>query len=33
MDGLGIKKILTDDDHFEYVGMGFQNVPKLSWLP
>lgn len=28
MDELGIEKILTDDDHFEYVGMGFRNVPS-----
>jgi predicted nucleic acid-binding protein len=27
MKELGIKSILTDDDHFVYVGMGFQKVP------
>ena len=27
MKELGIKSILTDDDHFVQVGMGFQKVP------
>jgi len=27
MKEIGIKSILTDDDHFDQVGMGFQKVP------
>jgi predicted nucleic acid-binding protein len=27
MKELGIMSILTDDDHFVHVGMGFQKVP------
>ena len=27
MKELGVKNIVTEDEHFEYVGMGFQNRP------
>jgi uncharacterized protein len=30
MKELGIQEILTDDDHFLHVGMGFQKVPQES---
>ena len=27
MEALGIERVLTDDEHFEHVGMGFQKCP------